>query len=373
MPPNPLPSLVTRATHRSPLPSKPLPPLQPSRRLFQTLRDPPALRDLRRSLLQANRTIGLVPTMGALHRGHLALIRAAARENTDVIVSIYINPTQFGQNEDLASYPQTWETDMAALRALDRDELAAAAPHAGGRIAAVFAPPTAVMYPTHPPSSVPGPDAKGTFVTTQPLQTLLEGRSRPVFFRGVATVCAKLFNLVQPDRVYFGQKDVQQTVVIRKMVRDLHFGGGGMEVRVCGTEREADGLALSSRNVYLGERRRGVGVVLNRALRAAEARWKMGVRGREEVLGEAWAVVEAVLRRQEGLGEEERVRFEVDYLSLADPENLEEVDVVDEGKGAVLSGAIKMLPLEKVSEGEKLGLGDDKVPVRLIDNLILEP
>lgn len=281
-----------------------------------------------------------------------------------------MNPTQFGLSEDLSSYPKTWEGDIAQLKALD-EELAAV--DGGGRITAVFAPTTQVMYPSEPPSSIPGEGARGTFVTLQPLQSLLEGKSRPVFFRGVATVCAKLFNLVQPERVYFGQKDVQQTVVVKKMVRDLGFGMGGLEVRVVGTEREGDGLALSSRNVYLGDRRREVGVVLNRALRAAEGVWKQGVSGREEVLGAAWGVVREMEEVQRELGEEEGVRLEVDYLSLADPENLEEIEVVEEGRGAVLSGAIKLLPLEKVREGERLGLGDDKVPVRLIDNLILVP
>ncbi|KAK3113464.1 pantoate-beta-alanine ligase [Teratosphaeriaceae sp. CCFEE 6253] len=299
--------------------------------------------------------------MGALHEGHLSLIRQAAAENDKVFVSIYVNPTQFGLNEDLDSYPKTWDKDMEMLRQLNKE-----LPQANA-IDTIFAPTTKTMYPTLPPdSSLPG---TGSFVTITPLANLLEGRSRPVFFRGVATVCMKLFNIVRPSRVYFGQKDVQQTVIIKRMVRDLHLD---TEVRVVPTEREEDGLAMSSRNVYLGERRRKVGIVLHQALRAAEVAHKMGMRRREEMLAMAWEVVNQMGEAQEELGGEGAL-FEVDYLSVADPETLEEVEVVDEIKGAVLSGAIKMLPLENTRSGEHLGVGGDKVPVRLVDNILLAP
>jgi len=322
------------------------------------------MRARRRELTLNSRTIGLVPTMGALHQGHISLARHAAAENDEVFVTIYVNPTQFGVNEDLDSYPKTWDSDINMLNELDKKLEA----EGKGRITTVFAPTTKVMYPTLPPdSTLPG---TGSFVTITPLASLLEGKSRPVFFRGVATVCMKLFNIVEPERVYFGQKDVQQTVIIKRMVKDFHLN---TEVRIIPTERGEDGLAMSSRNVYLGERRRKVGIVLSQALRAAGTAHKMGKRSRDDMLALAWDVAKRMSMEQDELTETERARFEVDYISLADPDTLEEVETVDESRGAVLSGAIKMLPLERMNEGERFGLGEDKVPVRLIDNIILQP
>ena len=280
------------------------------------------------------------------------------------MVSIYVNPTQFGVNEDLESYPKTWDSDIMLLTEFDK-ELEA---QGKGRIEAVFAPTTKTMYPTLPPdSTLPG---TGSFVTITPLAGLLEGKSRPVFFRGVATVCMKLFNIIEADRVYFGQKDVQQTVVIKRMVKDFHLN---TEVRIVPTERESDGLAMSSRNAYLGQRRRTTGIVLSRALRAAQAAYIMGKRNRDEILTSAWDELNTMGVAQDALDPSQRALFEVDYISLADPDTLEEVETVDEVNGAVLSGAIKMLPLEDVKPNELLGLGDDKLPVRLIDNILLQP
>lgn len=313
--------------------------------------------------------MGFVPTMGALHEGHLSLIRHAARENTDIFVSIFVNPTQFGVTEDLSSYPRTWDSDVEKLEQLNEElgrlgESSASA----GRITALFAPTSKAMYPGSPPSSEV--DGHGSFVTITPLSTKLEGGSRPVFFRGVATVCMKLFNITTPDRVYFGQKDVQQTVVIKRMVKDFHVG---TEVRIIETEREHDGLALSSRNVYLGDRRRTVGLTIYKALKAAENEYLAGKTSREDILGAAQSMAQSVLAQQQTLSPSERALYEVDYISLADPENLEELDVVDPAKGAILSTAFKMAPLEESTSGENCGLGDGKVPVRLIDNLILHP
>ncbi|KAJ9216089.1 hypothetical protein DTO166G4_2333 [Paecilomyces variotii] len=332
---------------------------------FQVFRDVPPLRQFRRQKLLENRTVGLVPTMGALHDGHISLIRQAAQDNTDVVVSIYVNPTQFGVNEDLSSYPRTWDSDVQKLEELNK-ELAAAGGAASGRITAVLAPTSKVMYPTLPPSSEP--DGHGSFVTITPLATKLEGASRPVFFRGVATVCTKLFNIVTPDRVYFGQKDIQQCVIIKRMVKDFHIG---TEVKIQPTVRESDGLAMSSRNVYLGARRRAVGLVLYRALKAAEEAFKSGKVTRSEILGAANRVTQDVLAEQQALPPSERALYEVDYISLADPESLDELDVVDPSDGAILSGAVKMLPIEAPKSGEDCGLGSGAVPVRLIDNLIL--
>jgi pantoate--beta-alanine ligase len=355
-------NFTTIRTHRTM--ATPTPETLPSTPI-RVLRTVDAVRAWRRPHLLNYRTIGLVPTMGALHQGHLSLIRAAARENHHVVVSIYVNPAQFGVNEDLASYPVTWAQDSAVLTQLDR-ELAGDGANLG-RISAVFAPSTQEMYP----SGFPGQDisSKGSFVTITPVGEVLEGASRPTFFRGVATVCLKLFNTVQPERVYFGQKDVQQTVVIRRMVRDFLLP---LDVVVLPTQREADGLALSSRNVYLGERRRKVATVLSRALRAAEGRYLSGDFSHEKVLEAARAVVSETQADQERLPTERRVRFEVDYLSLADPESMVEVTEVDPAKGAILSGAIKMLPVEAPQEGEDLGHSGGPA-VRLIDNIILKP
>lgn len=302
--------------------------------------------------------------MGALHKGHISLVRQAAAENAKVFVSIYVNPTQFGVHEDLDSYPKTWDQDIKLLKELDSQ----LEKEGQGRVEAIFAPTTKAMYPTLPPdSTLPG---TGSFVTITPLASLLEGKSRPVFFRGVATVCMKLFNIVEAERVYFGQKDVQQTVVIKRMVKDLHVN---TEVRIIATERENDGLAMSSRNVYLGERRRNVGIVLSQALRVAESAYMAGKRNRDEILALAWDVTNQMDMEQDDLEADQRAKFEVDYISLADPDTLEEVNMVDASKGAVLSGAIKMLPLEVTNKSETLGLGDDQVAVRLIDNIALQP
>lgn len=332
------------------------------------LRTVEALRAWRRPLRDTQRLVSLVPTMGALHAGHLSLIRAAARRSHHVVVSLFVNPTQFGAGEDLATYPSTWDADVRKLAELDR-ELAGDGSNLG-RVSAVFHPSAAEMYPSGVPSSQQAA-GDGSFVTVGAVGSVLEGASRPAFFRGVATVCMKLFSAVQPDAAYFGQKDVQQTVVVRRMVTDFLLD---TRVVVVPTERDpADGLALSSRNVYLGGRRRAVSTVLYRALEAARAAYAEGGHtSRRELLGRADAVVEAVLGEQRALGPKERTLFEVDYISLADPDTMQEVETVDPEKGAVLSGAIKMLPVEEANEGEDLGHSGGPA-VRLIDNIILEP
>jgi pantoate--beta-alanine ligase len=209
---------------------------------------------LRRAVAEARRagqTVGLVPTMGALHAGHVGLIDAARAADGFVVVSIFVNPTQFGPNEDFARYPRPLERDLEICAASGVD--------------AVFTPDAAAMYP-------PG---FRTFVEVTGLSDVLEGASRPGHFRGVATVVLKLLNLVRPDRVYFGQKDAQQVRVIQQMVRDLNLP---LEVVVRPTVREPDGLALSSRNQYLDAEQRRQAVVLNRALEEAEAKIRAGER-----------------------------------------------------------------------------------------------
>jgi len=326
---------------------------------FKVFKEVEPLRDYRSRLPFARRTVGLVPTMGALHDGHLALIQRAAQENTDVFVSIFVNPTQFGVTEDLSSYPRTYSSDMDQLFHLDQALAMGGEP---GRISAVFHPGTKTMYPTLPPTSEV--DGDGSFVNIKPLDRMLEGASRPIFFRGVATVCMKLFNIVQPNRVYFGQKDIQQTVVIKRMVKDFHLD---TQVRVERTRREKDGLAMSSRNRYLGTRRRIVANVLYRALMAAEDKYKKGkARSREEIMAAAEEVIVQAQERQRKLRPESRVLFEVDYISLADRDNMEELEVVNDQFGAIMSGAIKMAPVEEPTREEK-----DQSTVRLIDNRIL--
>ncbi len=234
--------------------------------------------------------VGLVPTMGYLHEGHLSLVRRARAENAYVIATIFVNPTQFGPQEDFSRYPRDLPRDLALLEKVGTD--------------LVFAPPVEEVYP-------PG---FCTYVHVEEITTRLEGEKRPGHFRGVATVVCKLFNLTQPQRAYFGQKDAQQLVVIRRMARDLDFD---LEIIPCPTVREADGLAMSSRNVYLNATERQAATVLYRALSAARARYEAGERDAE------------ALRRamREVLAAEPLAR--ADYVSLADPESLTELARVE--------------------------------------------
>ncbi len=331
---------------------------------YQNLTSISSLRSKRRHDLLTNQTVGFVPTMGALHPGHLALIRQAARENTRVYVSVYINPAQFGVNEDLDSYPKTWGADQVKLMRLveelqTKDYM--------GQISIVFAPKTSDMYPGLPPTSEINGD--GSFVTVTPLSRILEGASRPVFFRGVATVCMKLLNIVEPERVYFGQKDVQQTLLIKRMVEDFHLN---TEVRIGPTVREEDGLALSSRNVYLGKRRRAVAPVLLAALKATQNAYADGKRNRTDLLAPAFEVISSMQERQRNLPSSERATVEVEYFSLGDPNTMSELEEVSVEDGAILSAAIKMLPVEDPREGEDMGLGGGKSTVRLLDNIRLD-
>lgn len=283
--------------------------------------------------------------MGALHAGHLSLIRAAAAENPSVVVSIFVNPAQFAPHEDLTRYPRTLDSDVAQL-----EKLNAALPPSSGRVEALFLPSVAEMYPSGIP--LDQTQQRGAFVSVHGLSEQLEGVTRPHFFRGVATVCMKLFNAVQPDVAFFGQKDVQQTVVLRRLIQDLLIP---VELRICETVREGeDGLAMSSRNVYLGDKRRGVAGGLYRALRAAEEVYKSGEGDRDTVLAAAEKVLENV-------GRDEGVTIEVEYLSLADGEELNELQVLDGRGGTILSGAVRVMPA-----------GERESPVRIIDNIILK-
>lgn len=329
---------------------------------FQVFRDVAPLQLQRRELYSPGCSVGFVPTMGALHEGHLDLVRHALKENTHVFVSIFVNPTQFAVNEDLDAYPKTWDADMAKLGQIEKELSSDVA----GRITGIFAPTVKVMYPTLPPSS--DPDGDGSFVTIIPLGKLLEGASRPIFFRGVATVCTKLFNIVQPDLVYFGQKDVQQSVLIKRLVEDFHIA---TKVRVISTSREKDGLAMSSRNVYLGQRRRKDAVVLSQSLFAAQTLYNAGEISVRAIRQAAFQHFDKALElrdcRMFGSGE-----IEIDYIALSQADDMQTISdesTVDRRKGAILSAAMRVLPVERVQSSEE----EDQRLVRLIDNVILEP
>jgi len=316
-------------------------------------------------MFRDGKQVGFVPTMGALHDGHVSLVRHALRENTDVFVSIYVNPTQFGVNEDLDKYPKTWETDMQKLLEVKEEFREASGKGMAGNICGILAPTTKVMYPVMPPSSEI--DGEGSFVTITPIGRWLEGASRPVFFRGVATVCMKLFNIVQPDRVYFGQKDVQQSVLIRRMVKDFHIP---TEVRVIPTSRESDGLAMSSRNVYLGKRRRKDASVLSRALLRAQDAYNQGELSASAIRHAAFEVFDQLMEKRDGAywGCQ---KVEIDYIALTRPDDMtsiEDEQSINPSEGAILSAAIKVWPVtDPQSEEER-----NQISVRLIDNVILE-
>ena len=211
-------------------------------------------------------TIGLVPTMGALHEGHASLIAAANKENDLVVVSVFVNPTQFGPNEDLDAYPRTLEADCKLAERM------------GANV--VFAPSPKEMYPS----------ADDTWVeVTGDITKVLCGRTRPIHFRGVTTVVTKLFNLAQPDRAYFGQKDAQQVEVLKRMVKDLFFP---LQLRVMPIIREADGLAKSSRNTYLSQEEHTAALVLSRSLKAAKAMYEAGERDAAKITAAVTADIE---------------------------------------------------------------------------------
>ncbi|MGB8215050.1 MAG: pantoate--beta-alanine ligase [Anaerolineales bacterium] len=244
-------------------------------------------------------TVGFIPTMGYLHAGHISLAKRARDECTSVVASIFVNPTQFGPNEDLAKYPRDLPRDLALLEAAGVD--------------LVWTPTPEIMYP-------PGFQ---TWVTVDGLTRPLEGEIRPGHFRGVTTVVAKLFNAVEPSKAYFGQKDAQQAAVIRQMVKDLDFP---IDIVVCPIVREPDGLAMSSRNVYLNPEERQAATVLFRSLCAAQSAYDSGERQAESLRARVRAIVagEPLARLQ--------------YVSCADYDTLEELEKVT-GK-ALLSMAI---------------------------------
>eukprot|EP00842_Homolaphlyctis_polyrhiza_P005209 jgi/Hompol1/568/HPOL_002551-RA len=268
-------------------------------------------RQLRQQWFRDGLSVGFVPTMGALHEGHTTLAGHARSSCNKVVASIFVNPAQFAPHEDLDKYPRTEEQDIKMLAAKGVD--------------VVFAPPVSEMYPAGITLNVK--EQFGTFVEVKGKSHQMEGSIRPHFFRGVATVVSKLFNIVQPTHAFFGQKDVQQCSVIRSMVRDLFFP---IEIVVVETIREKDGLAMSSRNRYLSPAERAAAPILYQGLLASVNAFKSGVTDRKKLIAAAADVI----------GQEPGVQLE--YLSIADPYLLEEVEDIDSSQGAILSGAVRV-------------------------------
>ena len=262
-------------------------------RVITTVADMIATRD------RLDRPLGLVPTMGFLHQGHLALVRRAREQDRTVVVSIFVNPAQFGPGEDLSSYPRDTERDLSLLK----EE----------RVDMVFSPSREEIYPT----------GYSTYVDVQGVTAPLEGERRPGHFKGVATVVAKLLTIVRPDRAYFGQKDGQQVAVVKRMTADLNLGS---EIVVVPTVREDDGLALSSRNIYLTEAERRAAPVLYSSLCRVRDMWRDGVRDARLLRRDAEAMIAAEPLAQ------------LDYFTVADADTLKELDRVD-GRALALVAA----------------------------------
>jgi pantoate--beta-alanine ligase len=258
------------------------------------------LQELRNERKMLPEPVGLVPTMGYLHEGHLSLARRACQECASVVASIFVNPAQFGPKEDLSTYPRDLPRDLHLLEMAGVD--------------LVWTPTVEVIYP-------PGFQ---TWVDVEEITQPLEGGMRPGHFRGVATVVAKLFNATQPQKAYFGQKDAQQAAVIRQMTRDLNFP---IEIVVCPIVREADGIAMSSRNVYLNPAERQAATVLSRALWAAEAAYAGGERKAESLR----ALLQKTIKAEP--------LANLQYASCADPESLQEIEGIVSSR-ALLSLAV---------------------------------
>jgi len=269
--------------------------------------------EMRRLRQRLARPVGFVPTMGYLHEGHLALVKKARAENSSVVVSIFVNPTQFGPQENYEKYPHDHELDLSILEKEKTD--------------IVFMPSVTEMYPPQ----------FNSWVEVSKVTERLEGATRPIHFRGVTTVVAILFNIVEPTRAYFGQKDAQQLVVIKKMVADLNMN---LEVVTVPTVREPDGLAMSSRNIHLNPQQRRAALVLYQALSLAQQLWSQGEKDAERIRQE----IVALIKKQP--------LADIDYVSIADNETLDELDTVK--SPALVSLAVRI--------GK----------TRLIDNIVLE-
>lgn len=252
---------------------------------MEIIRIPRIMREVSKNLRMRNKSIGFVPTMGAIHEGHLSLIRRAKEENDVTVVSIFVNPIQFSKGEDYERYPRTIERDRELLKALDIDYL--------------FLPDEHSLYP----------QSYSTYVVVEGLSDKLCGKFRPSHFRGVATIVCKLFNIVRPTKAYFGQKDYQQTLIVRKMVDDLNLD---IEIVVGPTIRESDGLAMSSRNLYLNQKEREAATVIYRSLKEGERLLKEGKNPTD---------VSAEIRK---ILQSEPLVSEIQYAGVYDPKTLDE-------------------------------------------------
>jgi len=270
--------------------------------------------EMRAARAALSEPVGLVPTMGVLHDGHLSLVRMARNENPSTVVSIFVNPTQFAPTEDLESYPRDLDRDLLLLEQEGVD--------------VVFTPETDSVYASD----------HATWVDVEGITDRLEGAARPGHFRGVATVVVKLLNIVAPQRAYFGQKDAQQAVVLRHLIRDLDFP---VEARIAATVREPDGLAMSSRNAYLSPEERRAATALHRSLQLAKRLWNKGERSSEKLRSAMTELLSA------------EPLLQPEYISIADPETLEELEAVD--RRALVSLAVRI--------GR----------TRLIDNILFPP
>jgi pantoate--beta-alanine ligase len=278
-------------------------------KICETIED---MRSACRAARGSDKRLGFVPTMGALHEGHLSLVRAAKASCDLVAASIFVNPTQFGPNEDLAKYPRDFERDRGLLQ--------------NEGVELLFAPSVEEMYPA----------GAVTWVTVEELSGRLDGRSRPGHFRGVTTVVAKLFHVVEPDAAFFGQKDAAQLAIIRRMVRDLKFS---VEIVACPIVREPDGLAMSSRNAYLDPLQRKQALVLYRSLTRVKNLWDAGERDAAKLVAVGRAEV----------AQEKSVRL--DYFEIVDAQSLE--------------------PVENAAKGALVAVAAYVGATRLIDNLVL--
>jgi pantoate--beta-alanine ligase len=273
-----------------------------------------SMRDASLAARQSRKRLGFVPTMGALHDGHLSLVRAARAQSDIIAASIFVNPLQFGLNEDLSKYPRTFERDCELLEKEG--------------VAFLFAPSVAEMYPERPI----------TYVNVEGLSDKLCGRSRPGHFRGVSTVVAKLFNIIEPDLAFFGQKDAAQLAIIRRMVRDLNIP---VEIVAGVIVRELDGLAMSSRNAYLDDQQRKSALVLYRSLQHVKTIFEQGERTSTRII----AAGKQILSDEPAL--------KLDYLEVVDPDTLDSLEAI-RGKALVAVAGF---------------LGN----TRLIDNILLTP
>jgi pantoate--beta-alanine ligase len=273
-------------------------------KIIQTIGE---MRNASRNLKQAGKRVGFVPTMGALHEGHLSLVRAAKAQSNVVAASIFVNPTQFGPTEDYSKYPRTFERDCE-LFTKEGVEL-------------LFAPTVEEMYPA----------GAVTYVTVEDMSERLCGKSRPGHFRGVTTVVSKLFNIVEPDVAFFGQKDAAQVAIIRRMVKDLNIP---VEITTCPIVREADGLAMSSRNTYLDPQQRKAALVLYRSLQEVKRIFESGQSNTGKL----------VERGQKVFAQEPSVHL--DYLQIVDPDTLETLDQINNSAlvaAAAFLGATRLI------------------------------